>query len=187
MINNATNTKLTIYPHMKLIQNTYETLVFNNPSQLPEGAIRLTSLTDNVAEQNASRQAMITGRIQGYKIVKSLKDLQSGHLYVDKAQCEHYLTVYRKGREKAGKRLPEPVAKESKEVQLPLAVDDSVAVLLRELITVQKQTLTKLASIEDFCANSAIGVAQFIEEAKTANRLAANVSNGTHEFSLNTR
>ena len=92
-----------------------------------------------------------------------------------------------KGREKAGKRLPEPVAKESKEVQLPLAVDDSVAALLRELITVQKQTLTKLASIEDFCANSAIGVAQFIEEAKTANRLAANVSNGTHEFSLNTR
>ena len=187
MINKATNTKLTIYPHMKLIQNTYETLVFNNPSQLPEGAIRLTSLTDNVAEQNASRQAMITGRIQGYKIVKSLKDLQSGHLYVDRSHGEHYLNVYRKGREKAGKRLPEPVVKESKEVQMPLAVDDSLAELLRELITVQKQTLNKLASIEDFCANSAIGVAQFIEEAKAANRVTTSVSNGTHEFSLNTR
>ena len=164
---------------MKMIQDTYQTLVFSDASLLPKEAIRLTSLTSDVAEQNASRQAICSGRIQGYKIVKSMKDLTSGALYVNTEHGEAYLKHYRKYKEESPKKT-------AVVVQATESNDETVKVL-RELLAVQKQMLTRLTSIDDFCAKSAIGIAQFIAEARAANREAPSVSNGTHEFTLNSR
>ena len=162
---------------MKMIQDTYETLVFSDVSLLPEVAVKLTSLTDDLHEQGAARQAITTGRIQGYKIVKNMKDLTSGAIYVNKEHGEAYLKSYRKYKESPKKRRVD--AQEE-------AGGDEMVQVLRELVTVQKQMLTRLNSIDEFCTNSAINFAHFIEEARMANRQASS-SNGTHEFTLTSR
>jgi hypothetical protein len=58
----------------------------------------MPELTDDKLEQGALRMAVIDGRIQGYKIARTLRDVARGAIYADSGHAYEYLKGYRRAK-----------------------------------------------------------------------------------------
>jgi|688.fasta_scaffold70176_5 hypothetical protein len=73
-------------------------MVFPDVNMLPSNAKRMPELTDDKLEQGALRMAVIDGRIQGYKIARTLRDVARGAIYADSGHAYEYLKGYRRAK-----------------------------------------------------------------------------------------
>lgn len=121
---------------MTLKQKTYQFIILNDVSQIPEGCIPVCQLDATTPEKNALRMAMRDGRLQGYKIAKTMDELSTGAVWAHTDQAEAYLEYYRKPVEpKKRPAPPEPEPEKSGAVT-------EETLLLREIAS-RLETITK--------------------------------------------